>query len=161
MVIRLEEELGIKVGLSDWDKFYQALTVFKQIKNSMKVLARFTIPAEEPWPEDLWNYRLGVRVGNLRTTGRFLTGIDEETKEERVAMLDEIGFEWKPRLPKKSLVRREGGRERGREKILKYSRWRKTQACREMDERAYARHDPYSSRLLFISIPSFSTSTGR
>ena len=69
MVIRLEEELGIKVGLSDWDKFYQALTVFKQIKNSMKVLARFTIPAEEPWPEDLWNYRLGVRVGNLRTTG--------------------------------------------------------------------------------------------
>ncbi|TFJ82340.1 hypothetical protein NSK_006350 [Nannochloropsis salina CCMP1776] len=103
MVARLEEELGVEVGLSDWDKFFQALLAFKRIKNSMKVLARFVIPSEDPWPSVLWGYRLGVRVGNLRTTGRFLTGLDEETKEERVSMLNDIGFEWKPRLPKKSL----------------------------------------------------------
>ena len=69
MVDRLEKELGISVGLSDWDKFYQALCTFKQVKGNLKVLARFNIPEEEPWPEDLWGYRLGVRVGNLRTTG--------------------------------------------------------------------------------------------
>ena len=26
-------------------------------------------------------------------------------REERIALLDELGFEWKPRLPKKELVR--------------------------------------------------------
>ena len=69
------------------------------------MLARFTVPDEAPWPEELWGYRLGVRVGNLRTTGRFLTGVDDETREERIALLDRLGFEWKPRLPKKELVR--------------------------------------------------------
>jgi hypothetical protein len=91
--------------MSDWDRFLLALKTFKQVKGSLKVLARFTVPPEDPWPEELWGYRLGVRVGNLRTTGRFLTGLDDETREERVALLDRLGFEWKPRLPKKELVR--------------------------------------------------------
>ena len=38
--------------------------------------------------------------------GRFLTNVDEETKEERVAALDDLGFDWKPRIDKKSLVGR-------------------------------------------------------
>lgn len=103
MVEKLESSLGVQVGLSDWDRFYAALKTFQQVKGSLKVLARFTVPSESPWPEELWGYRLGVRVGNLRTTGRFLTGVDDGTREERIALLDELGFEWKPRLPKKEL----------------------------------------------------------
>lgn len=93
------------MGLSDWDRFLLALKTFRDVKGTLKVLARFAVPNEAPWPEELWGYRLGVRVGNLRTTGRFLTGVDEGTRDERIALLDELGFEWKPRLPKKELVR--------------------------------------------------------
>ena len=37
MVDRLMEELGVKVGMSDWDKFYTALQTFKQVKGNTKV----------------------------------------------------------------------------------------------------------------------------
>lgn len=51
--------------------------------------------------------------------------VDEGTRDERIALLDELGFEWKPRLPKKELVRCCFGMDRWMDGVMHvgYGRW--------------------------------------
>ena len=76
--------------MSEWDRILLALKAYKDIVGGTKVSARYVCPAEDPWPRQVWGFRLGSRVTAIRNTGLHI-----RDDEDRVRVLDEIGFDWR------------------------------------------------------------------
>eukprot|EP00636_Phaeomonas_parva_P006081 CAMPEP_0118857158 /NCGR_PEP_ID=MMETSP1163-20130328/4374_1 /TAXON_ID=124430 /ORGANISM="Phaeomonas parva, Strain CCMP2877" /LENGTH=833 /DNA_ID=CAMNT_0006790419 /DNA_START=134 /DNA_END=2635 /DNA_ORIENTATION=+ len=76
--------------MPEWDRIVLALTTYKEVTGGTKVSARFVCPAEAPWPRQVWGFRLGARITNIRNTGYHI-----KDHEDRVRQLDELGFEWR------------------------------------------------------------------
>ncbi|CAM9491472.1 unnamed protein product, partial [Laminaria digitata] len=81
----------------EWDQIITGIETFYRINGHSRVPTRFVIPAEEPWPMEIWGHKLGSRIAQMRMTGRWL-GDTEETLEERRNILDKLGFEWRLRV---------------------------------------------------------------
>ncbi|CAN0542127.1 unnamed protein product, partial [Ectocarpus sp. 8 AP-2014] len=43
--------------------------VFFGIHGHSRVPMRFVVPAEEPWPMEIWGHKLGSRIAQMRMTG--------------------------------------------------------------------------------------------
>ncbi|CAN0042984.1 unnamed protein product, partial [Ectocarpus sp. 12 AP-2014] len=81
----------------EWELIILGIGVFFGIHGHSRVPMRFVVPAEEPWPMEIWGHKLGSRIAQMRMTGRWL-GQDEKTTEERRTVLEQYGFEWRLRV---------------------------------------------------------------
>ncbi|CAM9248048.1 unnamed protein product [Ectocarpus fasciculatus] len=81
----------------EWELIILGIGVFFGIHGHSRVPMRFIVPAEEPWPMEIWGHKLGSRIAQMRMTGRWL-GQDEKTTEERRTILEQYGFEWRLRV---------------------------------------------------------------
>eukprot|EP01041_Mallomonas_annulata_P008717 gene8717-18024_t len=73
-----------------WNHIYTALLAYKKEYGHLYVPSSFTVPCNDPWPEEVWDLKLGYRCNNIRYRGDFL----RENPEYRT-LLNEIGFPWK------------------------------------------------------------------
>lgn len=48
---------------------YTGIEAFYRIKGHSRVPTRYIVPAEEPWPIEIWGHKLGSRVAQMRQTG--------------------------------------------------------------------------------------------
>ncbi len=74
----------------EWKTIVESLRVYRQIKNTMHVPARFVIPSEPPWPRETWGHKLGARVASIRNQESYV-----KKDPARRRTLDEMGFYWK------------------------------------------------------------------
>ena len=59
------------------------LELYKSIESEdMDVPVDFDIPLERPWPKELWGFKLGQYVQNIRERGSLLANSDE--REQRL-----------------------------------------------------------------------------
>mmetsp|Transcript_9991 Transcript_9991/g.13011 ORF Transcript_9991/g.13011 Transcript_9991/m.13011 type:complete len:825 (-) Transcript_9991:428-2902(-) len=79
--------------LEEWDLIYRALKVYKEKEGDCRVPSRFVVPREEPWPEECYELKLGMRIASIRSVGRYV-----KDQPDRVKMLDDLGFEWRLRV---------------------------------------------------------------
>ena len=56
---------------------YEALIVYKSIYNDLYVPQTFIVPSAEPWPESLWDLKLGARINAIRSQGTFISNSPE------------------------------------------------------------------------------------
>eukprot|EP00617_Octactis_speculum_P017154 CAMPEP_0185760614 /NCGR_PEP_ID=MMETSP1174-20130828/19520_1 /TAXON_ID=35687 /ORGANISM="Dictyocha speculum, Strain CCMP1381" /LENGTH=943 /DNA_ID=CAMNT_0028441511 /DNA_START=242 /DNA_END=3073 /DNA_ORIENTATION=- len=73
-----------------WDQLYTALEMYKIVNGDLRVPSKFIVPESAPWDQETWGLKLGVRVSSIRNTGRFV-----KDRQQRIDMLDALGFEWK------------------------------------------------------------------
>ncbi len=92
-------EMFEKLGLSmdhvgtdtrHWDYVYSALQVYKQEYGHVAVPSDWAVPSCQPWPEQIWDLKLGYRCNNIRYRGDFV--LDNPCYR---ILLDELGFVWK------------------------------------------------------------------
>jgi hypothetical protein len=73
-----------------WEKEAKpALQKYYQVHGHMNISQLFKVPSEDPWPEEMWGYRLGNVVARIRSQGAFL-----RDSPERRQWLDDHGFRW-------------------------------------------------------------------
>ena len=66
-----------------------ALLQYKELEGDMDVPARFVVPSDGDWPEEMWGERLGGMVAKIRSCGQYVRG-----DEERRQWLEDNGFEF-------------------------------------------------------------------
>ncbi len=74
----------------EWNTIVESLRVYRSIKQTMHVPARFVIPSEAPWPRETWGHKLGARVASIRNQESYV-----KKDPARRRTLDEMGFYWK------------------------------------------------------------------
>ncbi len=74
----------------EWKTIVESLRVYRSIKQTMNVPARFVIPSEAPWPRETWGHKLGARVASIRNQESYV-----KKHQARRRTLDEMGFHWK------------------------------------------------------------------
>ena len=72
----------------DYNLLKPALVLYKEKNNDFSVEAKFKVPADESWPEDLWRFELGSAVRGIR---RGSSSMKSKIRQELV----DIGFEFK------------------------------------------------------------------
>eukprot|EP00937_MAST-01D_sp_MAST-1D-sp2_P002301 g2301.t1 len=85
------DELGFVWNHFDlrWGEVYAALRAYRDMNGDLQVPIAFVVPAEAPWPEQVWGMRLGKRVHIIRACNTYV-----ERRPERRRQLDELGFVW-------------------------------------------------------------------
>jgi len=86
------EDVETKKDEDEWQTVISAFELYKSAFGDLKVPSRFIVPSMEPWPEQAWGMKLGLRVAGIRSTGRFVAN-----DESRRSKLDEMGFIWRLR----------------------------------------------------------------
>eukprot|EP00752_Nemacystus_decipiens_P003968 g3634.t1 len=81
----------------EWERIILGVEVFYRLNSHSRVPMRFVVPAEDPWPMQIWGHKLGTRIAQMRMTGRYL-GQDEATADKRRTALEQFGFEWRLRV---------------------------------------------------------------
>ncbi len=74
----------------EWKTIVESLRVYRSIKQTMHVPARFVIPSEAPWPRETWGHKIGARVASIRNQESYV-----KKNPARRRTLDEMGFHWK------------------------------------------------------------------
>ncbi|KAJ0396689.1 hypothetical protein P43SY_006474 [Pythium insidiosum] len=86
------DALGFAFDVSDnlWHyTIFPALEIFSQLHGHCDVPQDFVVPAEDPWPESAYGWRLGHTVRSIRHQGIY----EEQVRTARKD-LDRIGFVW-------------------------------------------------------------------
>jgi hypothetical protein len=73
-----------------WKAARCALATYKELHGDMLVPRSFVVPSSEPWPEEMWEMKLGRTVNKIRSSGYFV-----RDDLERRQVLDDMGFVWK------------------------------------------------------------------
>jgi len=81
---------------SEWKSVLSCFKMYKAAYGDLKVPSRFVVPSMPPWPESGWGLKLGAKVSQIRSTGRYIEGA---VADERRQVLDDIGFHWRLRSP--------------------------------------------------------------
>ncbi|CAN0524096.1 unnamed protein product, partial [Ectocarpus sp. 12 AP-2014] len=76
----------------EWELIILGIGVFFGIHGHSRVPMRFVVPAEEPWPMEIWGHKLGSRIAQMRMTGEW---VKKHTLLRTV--LEQYGFEWRLR----------------------------------------------------------------
>jgi hypothetical protein len=90
-----------------WQETKSALKLYHGKHGHVNVPQRFVVPHEDPWPEEMWDKRLGLSVNTLRSYNTY----DVRDVPERRQWLEEHGFRWKLR---------QSGAQRARTSVLHY-----------------------------------------
>ena len=77
-----------------------ALLKYKELHGDMHVPSCFVVPSSEPWPEEMWEMKLGSTVHMIRTSDTFV-----RDDPERRQVLDDMGFVWKVRTSAAEKIR--------------------------------------------------------
>lgn len=74
------------IGIDDrhWDYIYEAILLYKQRYNHIKVPHNWIVPNTTLWPENLWGLKLGYRMNNIKYRGDFIL----ENENCRLLLLD-------------------------------------------------------------------------
>ena len=72
-----------------FDSVLEGLCFYKKLFGHVNVETTFVIPAQDPWPRDLWRLKLGKRLAEFRRKNRTST-----KKENHLVALSQIG--WTP-----------------------------------------------------------------
>ena len=72
-----------------WAAIKQALQMYLELYGNLNIPFSMIVPAEDPWPKQLWSLQLGARVSDIRAGRIYLQHKDE---------LDQLGFIWNPSL---------------------------------------------------------------
>jgi hypothetical protein len=97
-VMRLKEigfEPTVKTLVDDYRQILIGLQCYKEVYGDLRVPTSFVIPTDEEdptWSRHCRGLKLGTKVANIRSTGRFVKDMPQ-----RKAELDELGFEWRIR----------------------------------------------------------------
>mmetsp|Transcript_31807 Transcript_31807/g.58057 ORF Transcript_31807/g.58057 Transcript_31807/m.58057 type:complete len:378 (+) Transcript_31807:160-1293(+) len=85
--------LNFVFDLSEYafEQLVMALTVYRDEYGHVQVPRTFIVPAEHPWPEHCWGYKLGIRVSAVRTRGGLV-----KSSPQRLHDLNRLGFVWNP-----------------------------------------------------------------
>ncbi|GLD92780.1 hypothetical protein PINS_up001359 [Pythium insidiosum] len=86
------DALGFAFDVSDslWQyTIFPALEIFSQVYGHCDVPQDFIVPAEDPWPESAYGWRLGHTVRSIRHQGIYEEQVRSARKE-----LERIGFVW-------------------------------------------------------------------
>jgi hypothetical protein len=51
-----------------------------------------------------WSVLFSSQVANIRSSGKYLTDVDESTRKARTDELSSLDFEWKLRMSRKKIV---------------------------------------------------------
>eukprot|EP00586_Coscinodiscus_wailesii_P020234 CAMPEP_0172499810 /NCGR_PEP_ID=MMETSP1066-20121228/131256_1 /TAXON_ID=671091 /ORGANISM="Coscinodiscus wailesii, Strain CCMP2513" /LENGTH=342 /DNA_ID=CAMNT_0013273743 /DNA_START=363 /DNA_END=1389 /DNA_ORIENTATION=- len=78
----------------EWRALIDALRMYKAAYGDLKVPSRFIVPGMPPWPDAAHNLKLGQRVAQIRSTGKFI-----KSSPTRRKTLDDMGFIWRLRAP--------------------------------------------------------------
>jgi len=78
----------------EWQTLISALNMYKAAYGDLKVPNRFVVPALPPWPESAHELKLGQRVAQIRSTGKYTS-----SSPMRREILDSMGFLWRLRAP--------------------------------------------------------------
>ncbi|CAN0337662.1 unnamed protein product, partial [Hapterophycus canaliculatus] len=54
------------------------IEVFFRLNSHSRVPMRFVVPAEEPWPMEIWGHKLGSRIAQMRMTGERKTETEKD-----------------------------------------------------------------------------------
>ena len=89
------QELGLSLDhigtdTRHWEHIYSALQVYKQEYGHVSIPSDWSVPCCEPWPEHIWELKLGYRCNNIRYRGDFV--LENPYYKE---LLNELGFVWK------------------------------------------------------------------
>ncbi|GMI18893.1 hypothetical protein TeGR_g6606, partial [Tetraparma gracilis] len=76
----------------EWSLVLACFVLYKEAFGDLKIPNRFAVPSLPPWPEEAWGLKLGLKVGLIRSTGKYTSG-----SPSRCAKLDELGFVWRMR----------------------------------------------------------------
>jgi hypothetical protein len=76
-----------------WEDTKSALKQYHEIHGHVDVKRSFVVPREDPWPEAMWDKRLGKSVNSIRSINTY----DARDVHERRQWLEEHGFKWKMR----------------------------------------------------------------
>jgi hypothetical protein len=76
-----------------WEDTKSALKLYHEIHGHVNAKQSFVVPLEDPWPEAMWDKRLGEIVAQLRSKNIY----DARDVPERRQWLEEHGFKWKLR----------------------------------------------------------------
>lgn len=68
------ESIGFRVSTHDYkfNVFMTALKLFKKLEDSTVVPRTFVVPHNDPWPEECWGCKLGVKVCSTRAGKLFI-----------------------------------------------------------------------------------------
>eukprot|EP00471_Norrisiella_sphaerica_P001103 CAMPEP_0184484124 /NCGR_PEP_ID=MMETSP0113_2-20130426/5833_1 /TAXON_ID=91329 /ORGANISM="Norrisiella sphaerica, Strain BC52" /LENGTH=658 /DNA_ID=CAMNT_0026864943 /DNA_START=153 /DNA_END=2129 /DNA_ORIENTATION=+ len=83
-----------KENIERWERFLDALTMYRDLCGDCDVPTSFIVPHEEPWPLSVRGLPLGSRVATTRSMGTYLNGDNQEVIDKRVEALNLLGFTW-------------------------------------------------------------------
>ncbi|KAG5187781.1 hypothetical protein JKP88DRAFT_353591 [Tribonema minus] len=67
----------------------RGVKAYKVIMESVTIPVAFTVPPEDPWPQELWGFRLGTALRDVRVKGYYLN--KPATRVQRIAQLQALG----------------------------------------------------------------------
>jgi hypothetical protein len=82
---------------AEWRGLLKAFQMYKAAYGDLRVPTRFIVPSMPPWPEAAWGMKLGHKVGQIRSTGKFI-----DNNQRRREKLDRLGFIWRVRAETKA-----------------------------------------------------------
>jgi len=87
------QSMGFVWEASDvkWERFFSALQMYVDTTGNALIPRSFLVPREDPWPLNLWGYKLGIAVYNVRSKGTYVND-----RPERIRALNQLGFVWDP-----------------------------------------------------------------
>ena len=65
-----------------FENVLRALEIYKSAESEdMDVPPDFVVPLERPWPKELWGFKLGQYVQNIRERGPLIANHDEREQQ--------------------------------------------------------------------------------
>ena len=78
-----------------WGQVRAALLAYRGLHGHLQVPYAFVVPAAAPWPEELWELKLGLRAHSIRAQETYV-----KDHPERRLELDAMGFVWDALRPR-------------------------------------------------------------
>jgi hypothetical protein len=90
------DQVGFAWRWNEWTWQHRAaLLAYKEVHGDMNVPKKFIIPSKKPWPEVVWNFKLGDTVDTIRSTGGY---VEDYPKRRRWLEFRGFVFDDKERL---------------------------------------------------------------